>query len=81
MQTAQSLAIGRSLTPALAAFFEWYALFGSGSHASGIGPQHYFDTGLTWRSRATVQFDVRFGTGLNRRADDFYAGAGVAFRH
>ena len=44
-------------------------------------PQHYFNGGFTYRLTPDIQFDVRTGVGLNRHADDFFAGTGFAVRY
>jgi hypothetical protein len=45
-----------------------------------IGVEHYADGGFTFLVNDNLQFDIRAGVGLNRRADNFFTGAGLAVR-
>lgn len=78
---AQSLTVGYTLTERVGAYTEWFAFFPSGATAPGVGPEHYLNGGFTFRPVPYLQFDVRAGVGLNRRADDFFAGSGVSVRY
>ena len=40
-----------------------------------------FHPGLTYRVTPNLQLDLRAGVGLNRHADDFFAGSGFAVRY
>ena len=78
---AQSFTVGYTLTERVGAYTEWFAFYPSGATSPGIGPEHYFNGGFTFRPVPHIQFDVRAGVGLNRRADDFFAGSGVSVRY
>lgn len=78
---AQSLTVGYTLTERVGAYTEWFAFFPSGATAPGVGPEHYLNGGFTFRPVPYLQFDVRAGVGLNRRADDFFVGSGVSVRY
>jgi hypothetical protein len=41
---------------------------------------HYFDCGLTFQVNNDLQFDVRYGVGLNEAANDYFAGTGLVCR-
>lgn len=81
IEFAQSATVGYGLTKKLGAYTEWFAFYPSGATAPGVGPQHYFNGGFTYRLTPNIQFDIRAGIGLNRRAEDFFAGTGFAFRY
>lgn len=81
IEFAQSLTVGYGLTKKLGAYTEWFAFYPSGAVAPGIGPQHSFNGGFTYRLTPNIQFDIRAGVGLNRQADDFFAGTGFAVRY
>ena len=77
----QSFTIGYTLTEQLGAYTEWFALYPTGAVAPGVGPQHYFDGGFTYKVTPEFQLDIRAGVGLNRHAEDFFAGVGFAYRY
>lgn len=81
VELAQSVTIGYGLTKKLGAYTEWFAFYPSGAIAPGTTPQHYFNGGFTYRVTPNFQLDIRAGVGLNRRADDFFAGTGFAYRY
>lgn len=81
IEFAQSFTAGYTLTERLGAYTEWFAFCPAGAVAPGVGPQHYLNGGFTYRFNPNLQFDVRAGFGLNRRADDFFAGSGFAVRY
>lgn len=47
---------------------------------SGAPDPVSLDGGLTFGIRDNVQLDISAGVGLNRAADDWFVGAGVAIR-
>ncbi|MDY3559260.1 transporter [Gemmata sp. JC673] len=81
VQLAQSLSVGYTLTERLGAFTECFVLAPAGADTPRAGPQYYFDSGLLYRVTPNFQVDARFGFGLNRRADDVFAGVGFAVRY
>lgn len=78
---AQSLTVGYELSRRLGAFTEWFAFFPHGAFEPNIGPEYYLDGGFTYLLTNNFQVDIRAGIGLNRHADDFYAGSGFAVRY
>jgi hypothetical protein len=72
-----SLALGIPLADGFGAYAEYYGFY---RHDAGAGPEHYFNTGVTYLINNNTQLDFRVGAGLNGRADDFFTGAGVSFR-
>jgi hypothetical protein len=76
---AQSLILGYTFNPKLAAFAEWYSLFPYGA-VSGVSPQYNFDSGFTYKLTNNLQFDIRAGLGLTHTVD-FFTGAGVSYRY
>lgn len=81
VEVAQSFTLGYSLTKKLGAYTEWFAFYPCGALAPDVGPQHYFDGGFTYKVTDNLQLDIRAGVGLNRRAEDFFAGSGFAVRY
>jgi hypothetical protein len=78
---SQSFSLGYTITEQIGAYTEWFALYPTGAIAPDVGPQHYFDGGFTYKVTSNLQLDIRAGVGLNERADDFFAGAGFAYRY
>jgi hypothetical protein len=81
VELAQSLTAGYTLTDRLGAFTEWFAFYPTSAISPDVGPEHYFNSGFTFRVTDDLQLDVRAGVGLNRRAADFFAGSGFAVRY
>lgn len=81
VEVAQSFTVGYGLTDKLGAYTEWFAFYPTGAIAPGVGPQHFFNGGFTYQFTPNLQFDIRAGVGLNRRADDFFVGSGFAVRY
>ena len=81
METAQSATVGVGLTDQLGAYAEWFAFFPTSAVESDVGAEHFLNGGLTYLVHDNMQLDVRAGFGLNRRADDFFTGAGVTIRY
>lgn len=78
VEFAQSFTVGAGLTDRLGAYAEWYAFVPSG--ADSHRTEHYLNGGFAWQLNNDVQFDVRAGVGLNRDADDYFVGTGLAIR-
>ncbi len=78
---AQSITVGYSLTKKLGAYTEWFAFFPAGAISPDVGPEHYFDGGFTYKVTSNFQLDIRAGVGLNRHAEDFFAGTGFAVKY
>lgn len=76
---AQSVTTGITITKKLSMYVEAFALFPSGADVAV--PEYYTDSGFTYRVTNNLQFDIRAGMGLNRSADDFFAGSGVVVRY
>ena len=78
---AQAFTTGISLTDKLGMYLESFGIFPSGAKAPDAGPEYYADGGFTYRITNNFQLDIRAGVGLNRHADDFFAGSGFAVRY
>lgn len=72
-----SLALGIPLTDEFSAYAEYFGFY---RHDAASGPEHFFNSGVTYLINNNTQLDFRVGLGLNGRADDFFTGAGVSFR-
>jgi Putative MetA-pathway of phenol degradation len=77
----QSFTLGYTLTEQLGAYTEWFALYPTSAIAPDVGAEHYANGGFTYKVTPDFQLDIRAGCGLNRRATDFFAGAGFAVRY
>ncbi|MDE2805244.1 MAG: transporter [Gemmatimonadota bacterium] len=75
---AQSLSWGIATGQRSGIYAEWYAFLPTG--LDGGETQHYVNSGLTWLANDDLQWDFRFGMGLNAAAEDMYVGAGVVMR-
>lgn len=75
---AQSLSWGIATSQRSGVYAEWYAFMPAG--LDGASAEHYLNSGLTWLANDDLQWDFRFGMGLNAAAEDMYVGAGVAMR-
>lgn len=78
VEVAQSWTIGVSLTEKLGAYSEWYAFFPHSADTAQV--EHYFNSGFTYLFSNDVQWDIRYGQGLNRAADDYFVGTGLSIR-
>lgn len=77
VQAGASLAVGVALTERWGSYAEYFGLY---PDADGADCSHSINGGLTYLVNDNLQFDVRVGAGLNEQADDFFAGAGFAWR-
>jgi len=75
----QSWTVGRSWTDRLGTFLEWFVLATTGADTDHT--QHYLDAGFTVLINNDLQWDMRFGLGLNDAADDFFSGTGLSMRY
>ena len=78
---ANSVTVGYTLTEKLSAYTEAFAFYPHGATAAGVGPEYYFNAGFAYKVSDDFQLDIRAGVGLNKRADDFFTGAGFAYRY
>ena len=70
-----AIGISLSLTKNTGAFIEYLATF-----SEGDGPAHGLNYGVTWLLSNDLQLDINGGVGLNSRANDYFAGMGIAYR-
>jgi hypothetical protein len=68
------------LSEKLGAFTEWFGFMPNGANASSAGPQHYFHAGFVYLITPNLQYDIHAATGLNKHADDYFAGTGLSAR-
>ncbi|MFQ5730316.1 MAG: transporter [Planctomycetaceae bacterium] len=78
LEFAQSWTVGYSLTDKLGAYTEWFVIVPHSADTAQT--QHVFNFGLTYLFSNDVQWDIRFGRGLNRAADDYFVGTGLSVR-
>ncbi len=76
---SQSMIGTVSATDRVSLFYEWFVL-GQTNGASNL-PRHLMNGGFLFLLRPNLQLDFRAGFGLSGVADDFFTGAGLAFRY
>ncbi|HEY1785885.1 MAG TPA: transporter [Pirellulales bacterium] len=77
---AQSFSLEYEVTDKLTPYFEWFALFPSGAMDPTKTPEHYLDTGFTYKVTRNIQLDARAGMGLSRYSTALFAGSGLSLR-
>jgi len=77
---AQSFSMEYELTDKLTPYAEWFLLSPAGAMEPGVGPQHYIDTGFTYKVTPNIQLDGRAGTGLSPHSTAFFCGSGLSLR-
>ena len=80
-ELAQSFTVGYSFTDKLGGYTEVFGFMPHGAATRDTVPLWYANGGLTYKLTPNLQYDVRVGAGLNDAADDFFAGAGFAYRY
>ncbi len=78
---AQSFSMEYEVTDKLTPYFEWFLLSPSGAMNPVVIPEHYLDTGWTYKVTPNIQLDARAGTGLTPHATALFAGSGVSVRY
>ncbi len=78
VELAQSATVTLDLSEDVGMYTEWYTLLPNGADTAEV--EHYINGGFTILLSHNVQFDIRAGYGLNRAADDFFAGGGLSVR-
>lgn len=81
LEVAQSLTVGYTLAENLTAYTEWFAFYPSSAVDPGAKPQYYLNGGFQYYFTDNFAADIRAGVGLNRHADDFFAGTGFVVRY
>ena len=74
-QLDNSLKLPFALSDTRSAFVEWEA-----NLPEGRDDAHWLNGGFQWLLRATLQFDLNAGIGLNDTAGDYRLGAGLSMR-
>ncbi len=74
-EVSNAVGAGFSLTDKLSSYVEYF-----GFYRDVRGPEHYVNGGLMYLLTPNVQLDINAGVGLNDRAGDVFAGAGIAWR-
>ncbi len=77
---AQSFSLEYEVTDKLTPYFEWFALFPSGAMDPTKNPQHYLDSGFTYKVTPNIQLDARAGMGLSPYSTALFAGSGLSLR-
>jgi hypothetical protein len=78
-RVAQSVALDHAWSDRIHSFLEFYMF--APVNASANHPEYYFDRGVSVFLSENIQWDVRAGMGLNKWADDFFAGTGLSVRY
>jgi len=77
---AQSFSLEYEVTDKLTPYFEWFVLSPSGAMDPTKIPEHYLDTGFTYKVTSNIQLDARAGMGLSRYSTALFAGSGLSVR-
>jgi hypothetical protein len=80
-ELAQSFTTGISFTEKLRLYNEFFGIFPHSSTDPETVAEYYYNAGFTYLVTPNFQLDIRAGMGLNRHADDFFAGSGFAIRY
>jgi hypothetical protein len=75
---AQSWTVAYSLSDNLGAYTEWFVR--APHSADTEGTPHVFNAGFTYLINDDIQFDIRYGKGLNHVAADYFVGTGLSIR-
>ena len=75
---AQSWTVGYGLTERLSGYTEYFGFYPTGAESEV--PLHFVNTGFAYLVGDNVQWDVRYGVGLNDEADDYFVGTGLTVR-
>jgi hypothetical protein len=79
VEFAQSGSLDIQLGKKLAMYNELYLLSPTGRTDEQV--QYYYDGGFTYHVTNNLQLDIEAGVGLNRAADDYFAGSGLVVRY
>ena len=79
LEFSASATIGYSISDSIGSYLEYYGFYPEQS-AVAESETHYFNGGVAWSLSENAQLDLRAGFGLNSDADDFFTGAGFAWR-
>lgn len=75
-EAANAVGISVPVTDVVGSFIEYFGFYRNNDG----GPAHNLNGGFTYLLTNNVQLDINGGVGLNGRADDWFTGAGFAFR-
>jgi hypothetical protein len=81
VELAPSITAGYKLTQKLNGYTEFFAILPASSVDPDTKPEYYFDGGFQYFVTNDFALDIRAGVGLNRAADDFFAGTGLVYRY
>ena len=79
VEFAQSGSFDIELTKKLAMYNELYLISPTGRTDEQV--QYYYDGGFTYHVTNNLQLDIEAGVGLNRAANDYFAGSGLVVRY
>jgi hypothetical protein len=75
-EAANAIGISLPINNRLGSFIEYFGFYRKG----GGGAAHNLNAGFTYLLNDNLQLDINGGVGTNQRADDYFLGAGFAFR-
>ncbi|MCH8830860.1 MAG: transporter, partial [Planctomycetes bacterium] len=78
LELAQSWTVAFTLSEKLGLYTEWFALFPHSADTAQV--EHYFNFGFTYLISDDIQWDIRYGRGLNGAAFDYFIGTGLSIR-
>lgn len=78
VEVAQSWTVAYAWTDRMSTYTEYFGLYPTGTDRETS--VHFLNGGVAYLLSDDVQFDVRYGQGLNDAADDFFVGTGLSIR-
>lgn len=78
---ASSVTFGTTITEKIGNYMEYFGFYPHGATGPDVKPRHFLDGGFTYLVNDNFQLDIRAGVGLNKAADDFFIGSGLAVRY
>jgi len=81
LELGEFVALEYTPTKKLELFIEWITFAPHGAVAPTAAPQHYFHGGGTYLFTKDFGIDVHAAVGVNRHANDYFAGAGFVARY
>jgi Putative MetA-pathway of phenol degradation len=78
LEYAQSWTTGYKFTDKLSMYAEWFAFIPHSADTAQA--KHFFNFGFAYLINNDIQWDVRYGRGLNRAAEDYFVGTGLSIR-
>ena len=77
-EPSASLSLAQGLTDEVGGYIEYFGFYPNNDTAASS--THFLNGGFTYLVTENFQLDMRVGAGLNKEAEDFFAGSGLSLR-